>query len=451
MPRLSLYRPNRTRDYQFLDRTISEMYTVGGLDIFVHKYMGPQAGGQDSALSGNGDATQPIYESVDVLNIQDLLLLENRDRIYDPDIYVMRGVYRVQDVDFDLTQFGLFLNTDTLFITFHYNDMIDTFGRKLMVGDVLEVPNLKDYHPLNAALPLALPRYYVVQDAAFASEGFSVTWQPHLWRVKASPLTNAQEYRDILDKPFVAEYIWDPGDFYPMGSIVNYGDVYYRAIQNVPAGTEINNTNYWMEYEPPTISDMQSTRPKDNEINDAILAQANVEVPASGYDVKDFYVVPTLENGQPANPVGLGAGSTVTVDGTQGGQNVTPRADGYTAGYLTGDGIPPNGFPVTPGVSFPASPVSGDYCLRLDYKPNRLFRYDGRRWIKIEEKVRTQLDNGPVNQTLRSGFVNNTYTTNTTDMGAIPQRQSLSEALKPKADNGDQGGNRPPNPPTNYG
>lgn len=451
MPRLSLYRPNRTRDYQFLDRTISEMYTVGGLDIFVHKYMGPQSGGEDSALSGNGDATQPIYEEVNVLNIQDLLLLENRDRIYDPDIYVMRGVYRVQDVDFDLTQFGLFLNTDTLFITFHYNDMIDTFGRKLMVGDVIEVPNLKDYHPLNAALPLALPRYYVVQDAAFASEGFSVTWQPHLWRVKASPLTNAQEYRNILDKPFVAEYIWDPGDFYPMGSIVNYGDVYYRAIQNVPAGIEINNTTYWSEYTPPTISDMQSTRPKDTEINDSILAQANAEVPASGYDVKDFYIVPTLENGEPANPVGLSAGSTVTVDGTQGGLDITPRADGYTAGYLTGDGLAPNGLPVTPGVSFPNNPGLGDYCLRLDYQPNRLFRYDGARWVKIEQKVRTQLDNAPTNQTLRSGFVNNTYTTNTTDMGAIPQRQSLSEALRPRADNGDQGGNLPPNPPPYYG
>jgi len=50
MPRLSLYRPNRTRDYQFLDRTISEMYTVGGLDIYVHKYMGPVTGGEDSAF-----------------------------------------------------------------------------------------------------------------------------------------------------------------------------------------------------------------------------------------------------------------------------------------------------------------------------------------------------------------------------------------------------------------
>jgi hypothetical protein len=127
--------------------------------------------------------------------------------------------------------------------------------------------------------------------------------------------------------------------------------------------------------------------------------------------------------------------------------NVTPKSDGYTMGYLTGDGIAPNGLPVTPGVAFPPNPASGDYCLRLDYKPNRLFRYDGRRWIKIEEKVRTNLNNAPSNQTLRSGFVNNTYTTNTTDLGAVPQRQSLSQALKPKADNGDQGGFLPPNPP----
>lgn len=447
MPRLSLYRPNRTRDYQFLDRTISEMYTVGGLDIYVHKYMGPQAGGADSALSGNADATQPTYETVDTLNIQDLLLLENRDRIYDPDIYIMRGVYRVQDVDFDLTQFGLFLNTDTLFITFHYNDMIDTFGRKLMNGDVIEVPNLKDYNPLNASLPLALPKYYVIQDASFASEGFSVTWQPHLWRVKATPLNNQQEFKDILNKPFVEENIWDPGNFYPMGLIVNQGNVYYRAIQNVPDGTPITNTNYWQVYTPPTISDLQSTRPKDQQLNDDILTQADVEVPLSGYDVTKFYIEPTTEDGMPANPTSLTDLSNDTVDGTQGGMSVSPRADGYTMGYLTGDGLAPNGLPVTPGVAFPPNPVAGDYALRLDYKPNRLFRYNGRLWVKIEDKVRTDLNNGPTNQTLRSSFVNNTYTTNTTDMGAIPQRQSLSQALKPRADNGDQGGNLPPNPP----
>jgi hypothetical protein len=286
----------------------------------------------------------------------------------------------------------------------------------------------------------------VIQDASFASEGFSQTWLPHLWRVKATPLTNAQEYKDILKKPVVMEQIWDPGNFYPAGDIVNQSDVYYQAIANVPAGTPITDTSKWVVYTPPTQSDVFSTRTKDNQINDAILTQADVEVPLSGYDVTKFYITPTLLDGQPANPYGLTADTGTTADGTEGGMNVTPRSDGYTMGYLTGDGLAPNAFPVTPGVSFPVNPVSGDFALRLDYQPNRLFRYDGRRWIKIEDRVRTDLNNGPLNKTLRSGFVNNTYTVPTTDMGNIPSRQSLSEILRPRADNGDDGGNKPPNP-----
>ena len=439
MPRLSLYRPNRTADYQFLDRTIHEMYTVGGLDIYIHKYMGPATGD-----AGDEDATLPVYDQQNPLFIEDLLLLENRDRKYDPDIYIMRGVYRTQDIDFDLTQFGLFLNNDTLFITFHYNDMIDTLGRKLMAGDVIEVPNLKDYHPLNTNLARALPRYYVIQDAAFASEGFSVTWLPHLWRVKATPLVNAQEYKDILDKPFEPDNIWDPGNFYPAGTIVKDGDTYYTAQQNVPPGTDITDTNYWQEKTPNTISEEQTTRTRDLELNDAILTQAAVEVPLSGYDTVKFYIVPTYENGQPAYPGPEGTGLTAdqtgpSVDGTQGGEGTTPRADGYTMGYLTGDGVAPNGLPVTPGVSFPVNPVEGDYALRLDYFPNRLFRYDGGRWVKIEDRVRTDLNltKTPVNApSLRSSFVNNTANVQTTDRGPIPSRQSLSEILKPRADNG---------------
>jgi hypothetical protein len=539
MPRLSLYRPNRTNDYRFFDRTISEMYTVGGLDIYVHKYLGPKTGGEDSTESGNYDATQPIYPTTDPLFIQDLLLLENRDRAYDPDIYRMRGVYNQQDIDFNLTQFGLFLNNDTLFITFHYNDMIDTFGRKLMSGDVLEFPNLRDMNPLDPAIPRALPRYYVIQDANLASEGFSQTWMPHLWRVKATPMVNAQEYQEIINKPFVSEQIWDPGNFYPAGSIVNYGDNYYQAQVNVPVGTEITDTNYWTPIDPPTTADVASTRPKDLEINDALLAQAELEVPLSGYDTVKFYILPTNEDGTPADPVGVTAdgsasgqgpqtitvpvnyssgsvsiggntvsasigiafpptpalndyavrtdffpsqlyqyngsdwivqvmsgsdsisyaavtvpptttsNTTITVDSTYintSEADVSPRADGYTMGYLTGDGVAPNGLPVTPGVSFPPNPTNGQYCLRLDYFPNRLFRYNGTTWIKIEDAVRTDLTNGPLNQTLRSSFVNNPYTVSTTDQGNIPSRQSLSEILKPRADNGSAGGDLPARP-----
>jgi hypothetical protein len=60
--------------------------------------------------------------------------------------------------------------------------------------------------------------------------------------------------------------------------------------------------------------------------------------------------------------------------------------------------------------------------------------------------VRTNLTNGATNYTQRSRFVNNDYTVETQDLGNIPSRQSLSEILQPKADNGDQGGSLAPNP-----
>jgi hypothetical protein len=441
MPRLSLYSPQRRNDYKFLDKTIAEMYQVGGVDMYVHKYLGPKPSGDDSSSISGGtqDATQPAYSSENPLFIEDLFLLENRDRSYSPDVYTMRGVYNAQDIDFDLSQFGLFLNNDTIFITFHYNAMIDTIGRKLMSGDVIELPNLKDYHPLDADKPKALPRYYVIQDAAFASEGFSQTWLPHLWRVKATPMVAAQEYNDILSKPFATDNIWDIGNYYPNGSIVLDGNTYYQAIANVDPGTEITNTTYWNVYTPATELNSITTKTKDLEINDAILTQAEFEVPLSGYDNTRFYIVSTNKDGTPGNPDGYDASQTdVTVDSTNldsDQQPITPQNEGYVLGYMTGTDTAPNGLPVTPGITFPSSPAVGDYALRLDYFPNRLFRYDGVRWLKVEDNIRTDLTPGVDNDTLRSKFVNNTATVETKDRGNIPSRQSLSNILKPEADN----------------
>jgi hypothetical protein len=95
----------------------------------------------------------------------------------------------------------------------------------------------------------------------------------------------------------------------------------------------ITSTTYWQEYTPPTISDVQGTRDKDQALNDAIVAQADVEVPLSGYDPTKFYIVPT-QDGQPANPTSLTADGTITVDTTEGGMSVTPKSDGYTLGLL---------------------------------------------------------------------------------------------------------------------
>ena len=118
MPKLSLYRPTQSNDYRFFDKIARGMYTVGGTDLLIHKYIGPQS------VQGSEDLTQPNFMESTVERIQDLLWLENRNRKYDPDIYRLRGHYNVQNLDFNLSQFGLFLSNDIIFVTVHYNDKI---------------------------------------------------------------------------------------------------------------------------------------------------------------------------------------------------------------------------------------------------------------------------------------------------------------------------------------
>ena len=361
MPRLSLYKPTKGNDDHFINRTMSEMFTVGGVDVYVHKYLGPLA-------QPNANATET--GTTGITGIQDLLFLENRDRKYDTSIYTMRTIYRINDNDFDLTQFGLFLNGDTMFAVFHYDDMIDVIGRKLMVGDVLELPNLIDYYPLDDGIGAALKRFYVINDASRAAEGFASTWWPHLWRCKLQPLVDSQEYKDILD--------------------------------NLPATDSGDNTN--------TLGEVISTYNKYIEINDAIVTRAEQDVPKSGYDTSMIYTEVVNEYGYPVDPGAIDA-SDLSPDASSNvadasAQTLTSAVK--VEGYLTGDALPPNGATVAAGIAFPVTPEQGDYFLRLDYIPNRLFRYDGRRWVKVEDAVRTNLTPGTENQTQLSGFINDT-------------------------------------------
>ena len=305
MPRLSLYRPNKQNDYRFMDRTISEMFTVGGTDLYIHKYLGPTDQGPSA------DYTQPQYDALNPNNIQDLLFLENRDRTYAPDIYRLRGHYNVQNLDFDLSQFGLFLNNDIIFITIHYNDMINIVGRKLMVGDVLELPHLLDYNPLKETIPVALKRFYQITDTNYASEGFSQTWYPHIWRIKCEPLVDSQEFSQILEAPIDLDNylgLWETGKTYPAGYVITYGDKNYLALQDVPIGTDPPDPDYWQLDTADNLKDILATYNQNIRINDAALLEAQRIVPKAGYDRSKLYIVPTYgeDSGklnQPAPPI----------------------------------------------------------------------------------------------------------------------------------------------------
>ena len=313
MPRLSLYRPNKTNDYNFLDKTVSEMLTAGGTDLYIHKYLGP------NAKTPSVDYTQPQYDKLEPTNIQDLLFLENRDRVYDPNIYRLRGHYNVQNLDFDLSQFGLFLQNDIIFITVHYNDMIDIVGRKLMVGDVIELPHLLDYNPLKETIPVALKRFMQITDANYASEGFSQTWFPHLWRIKCEPLVDSQEFSQILQEPINQDNylgLWDKDKTYPPGYVISFGDKNYESIKEVPAGISPPNSEYWKLDTNQDLRDILGTYNKNLQVNDANLQEAKRIVPKSGYNQNDLYIVPTYgvyesdgvlsrKDGQPAPPYNI--------------------------------------------------------------------------------------------------------------------------------------------------
>jgi hypothetical protein len=101
---------------------------------------------------------------------------------------------------------------------------------------------------------------------------------------------------------------------------------------------------------------------------------------------------------------------------------------------LDGDGVAPNGHPAGFGISFPTSNIDkGDYFLRTDYLPNRLFRYDGNRWIKVEDSVRLTTTNTDARENWKTKFVNTSGTTTINGL-TVNQRQALTDALKPKAD-----------------
>ena len=380
MPRLSLYRSERGNDYEFLDRTIEEQFTVGGTDVNIHKYLGPDITQDDDAT-----ADQPQYDVVKETNIQDLLFLENRDRKYDQDIYRIRGVYNVQDLDFNLSQFGLFLSNDTIFLTVHIRNSVKTIGRKIMPGDVIELPHLRDEYALNE-LDFALKRFYVVEDVNRAAEGFSQTWYPHLYRLKLKQIYDGQEYKDILD---------------------------------LPANEDTDTT----------LRDILSSYEKEMQINTAVVSQAESDAPRSGFEISHYYSVNQAADGR----IVIRTVDDSTVSETVGAVLEPPSRLGYR-GYMLGYSDAPNGAPFGVGTEFPRENEPGDFFLRTDYMPNRMFRYDGVKWARIYDDVRMTLSNVEERQTHRTSFINNSDT-NLIDGETVEERQSITKALRPRADN----------------
>ena len=459
MPRLSLYKPEKGNDYKFFDKTIFEMFQVGGTDVLFHKYLGPATDSEGVENTGSKD---------DLFKIQDILFLENRDRKYDPDVFLMRGIYNIQDIDFNLSQFGLFLQNDTIFIVFHINDSVAKIGRKIMSGDVIELPHLKDEHALND-VTYALKRFYVIEDVNRAAEGFSQTWYPHLYRAKCVPLVDSQEFKDILDGVANSDSNvghWNPEvTYYPGDIVIGEDDRSYTVTHEV-TGIAPPDMNYYELSD--SLRDILSTYEREMQITKGVMDLADADVPLSGFDTTSFFTLQTTDDGktelitvdnedidasvqtqatdEDGNLLTDENNDPIYVGPTASTLLQTAELNGYN-GYITEDGKPPNGAPFTAGISFPGGPVEGQYHLRTDYMPNRLFRFSGSRWSKVEDDLRMTLNNlgesdvqegifagKDVRQTQKTTFINNTNV-DIIDGHEVVEKQGLSKALRPDADN----------------
>jgi hypothetical protein len=252
--KLSIWNSGRKGNtYRTMDGWISQYFYRGGTAVYVHLYDGIYQ--QEYPLVNPDGSTVPAFDPSatetdgSVTSIQDVLFLENRDRKYSRTVYELRGVYNLNDLDFDLRQFGLFLQNDTLFIEFHLNDMISLLGRKLMSGDVLELPHRRD-DTLDINGP-AINKFYVVEDASRSAGGYAPTWWPHIWRVKVSPMTASQEYQDILNQQQTNPYGFaDPGTIGGLMSTIGFDlgvdeSVVASAKANVPK-RYFETQQYWM-------------------------------------------------------------------------------------------------------------------------------------------------------------------------------------------------------------
>lgn len=356
MAKLSLWKPIKTKDFNFIDTVVREQFYVGSVGIYVHKYLGVIDQGDVDDKTQKSEAQSAFWNE---LTIQDLTFMENRNRKYSDTTFEMRGHYTHADSNFELMQFNLGISDGTRYIIFHLNDMIDKIGRKLVAGDVIEMPSLRDDALLGEDSP-AINQWFVITDASWPSEGFSATWYPHLWRIKAKPMTDSPEFSDILKN--------EDGDYDP-------------------------------------LKDFLSTYNKDKETNDAVVAQANETVPKDNLNASHIYVVPGDEFGS------------------------------QYPWLFAGDDTPPNNsIPAESGTSYPSSATVGDYFLRTDYEPSRLFQYTEAGWKYVEVDFRQTWNNA---HRIMESYFNNDNTFER-DGETIPEKQPINKALKPRPDDADR-------------
>lgn len=267
----------------------------------------------------------------DINNIQDLFFNENRDRDYGLEPILLKAQYSPNDSINDLAKFGLNI-LDQYSFTVSFTAMVNALGRPIVTGDIVEViPEMQYDQNL-----LPIRKFLEVTDTGWASEGYSTSWRPTVYRFAAQQALPSQETRDIFGTMDTQKYL-------VADSIFSNG-----------IGQQLDTTPLTQTEE--------------------IAREAADKVPEIGSDDQRSTI------GQPLPPIQNPANDK--------GQPQAAPHQGKQGIYIE-DGLPKNGEPYSEGFKLPdlIGVNDGDY-FRLYYPPEtkispRLYRYSlvKNRWI----------------------------------------------------------------------
>lgn len=365
-----LFQHGHQLNYQYTDKVVRSYMNMGGAIFNIYKFEKVKK-------------TDGTLVPVEQFAVSNPIFNENSGRIYSKVAYDLYGVTLMNQPQFSFSFTGISgLDTDEKEISFHYNSMVEQLGRKIIVGDVIEWTWLRDLDVMGNDAR-GFNKFYVVTDSARDEKGWSANYTYHLWKIKCKPITMSSEFQDLINNGDGSR----PG----AGDGINGGEGMYQPNGQTAPGTGNGDIVPGEEY----ISGQEDNQ---NKIMDELLDMAEEQVSFKRYDQHHIYIDEDTE-------------------------------EAFKPYILLGDGIPDNmnAEDIPYGDYFPSNPKVGDYFLRIDYDPPRLFKREESSWQLLEYDAREKWTG--VSKVLRNIInQNNTYVD---DMGqTVKMRENIKDLVR---------------------
>lgn len=285
------------------------------------------------------------YSLTHVSNIQDPILMENRDRNYATTVTQLKGYYDLVNVSTDLSRFGIEIPTANYQIRVNFNSTVAKLGRPIVIGDIIELPSETQFTP--DLKPVK--RYLEVTDVTWDATSYTPGWRPTNLLITAQPALASEETQDIF------------GD---LAKTVDTSGLFSTDDGNDPKFQDFSN------------------------IDQSIKAEARTQVPELGSEGSN-----TIREFEEAE---------LTTAKAEGFPHLS-RLGFNRRGTYVEDAIPQNGETYTEGPVLPTTHANGAYH-RLTYEglakdvPPRLYRWSNtkNRWIYLETDRREEFNNQKV-------------------------------------------------------